>query len=192
MPLNDKEIIDRCNPNSSEPMISPFYEDQIKRVAGEPVISFGTTSFGYDMRIGNKFKIFVNRPEEIIDPKNFDESLLRDEESDDYVLIPPNSYLLGYSIEKFNIPRDILGVALGKSTLARCGLAINVTPLEPGWKGHLTIEISNATKMAAKIYANEGCGQIVFLQGNPCGISYADRKGKYQNQEAIAVPSRLK
>lgn len=153
------------------------------------VISYGLTSYGYDVRVGTKFKIFTNVYGEVIDPKNFSSKAFVDFEGD-HCIIPPNSFILAETVEEFEIPRDILAICLGKSTYARCGLIVNVTPLEPEWKGKITIEISNTTPLPAKIYANEGIAQILFLRADstPCTCSYADRKGKYQNQPGIVLP----
>ena len=152
-----------------------------------PVISYGLSSYGYDMRIAPHFKIFTNARNAIVDPKNFDEAAFVTHDGD-HCIIPPNSFILGHSVEKFSIPRDILAICVTKSSIARCGLIVNVTPLEPGWCGYVTLEISNTTPLPAKVYANEGVAQLLFLQGDgACEISYADRQGKYQNQPAEVV-----
>src|SRR6516225_2463493 len=152
------------------------------------VISFGTTSYGYDMRVGRKFKVFTNARCAIVDPKNFDPASFVDHEGD-YCLIPPNSFALADTVEYFEIPRDVLAVCLGKSTYARCGVIVNVTPLEPEWRGKVTIEISNTTPLPAKIYAGEGIAQILFLKAEAvCQVSYGDRKGKYQDQQGLTLP----
>jgi dCTP deaminase len=165
-------------------MIEPFEETLVRK----GVISYGLSSYGYDFRIADEFKIFTNVASTIVDPKNFDErSFVR--VKGDYCIIPPNSFVLGRSVEYFRIPRDVIGICLGKSTYARCGIIVNVTPLEPGWEGFLTIEISNTTPLPAKIYAWEGIAQVIFVKGNEeCEISYKDRKGKYMYQPGIVIP----
>ena len=156
--------------------------------AAQGVVSYGLTSYGYDVRVGTKFKIFTNVNSSIIDPKALDPSAFVDFDGD-VCLIPPNSFVLAETIEHFDIPRDVLAICLGKSTYARCGLIVNVTPLEPEWKGKITIEISNTTPLPARVYANEGIAQIIFLRADEvCRVSYADRKGKYQNQPGIVLP----
>ena len=165
-------------------MIEPFSDTQVR----EGVISYGLSSYGYDVRIADEFKIFTNINSTIVDPKNFDPRSFVDFEGP-VCIIPPNSFALARTVEYFRIPRNVLTICVGKSTYARCGIIINVTPLEPGWEGFLTIEISNTTPLPAKIYANEGLCQILFLQGDePCETSYADRKGKYQAQKGIVLP----
>lgn len=169
---------------ASKGMIEPFSEDQVR----EGVISFGVSSYGYDMRIADEFKIFTNINNTIVDPKNFDPKSFVDFKGE-VCIIPPNSFALGYSVEYFRIPRDVLVICLGKSTYARCGIVVNVTPLEPEWEGHVTIEISNTTPLPAKIYANEGIAQLLFLGGEEiCQVSYADKAGKYQAQRGITLP----
>lgn len=169
---------------ASKGMIEPFSENQVR----EGVISFGVSSYGYDMRIADEFKIFTNINNTIVDPKNFDPKSFVDFKGE-VCIIPPNSFALGYSVEYFRIPRDVLVICLGKSTYARCGIVVNVTPLEPEWEGHVTIEISNTTPLPAKIYANEGIAQLLFLKGEElCEVSYADKAGKYQAQRGITLP----
>lgn len=169
---------------ASNGMIEPFNENQVR----EGVISYGVGSYGFDMRIADEFKIFTNINNTIVDPKNFDPKSFV-EFKGDTCIIPPNSFVLGYSVEYFKIPRDVLVICLGKSTYARCGLVVNVTPLEPEWEGHVTIEVSNTTPLPAKIYANEGIAQLIFLGGSePCQTSYADKAGKYQAQKGITLP----
>lgn len=157
--------------------------------AGRPgVISFGVTSYGYDVRVGRKFKVFTNARCAVVDPKNFDPASFVDIEGD-FCLIPPNSFALAETVEYLEVPRDVLGVCLGKSTYARCGIIVNVTPLEPEWRGRITIEISNTTPLPAKIYAGEGIAQILFLRADAaCRTSYADKKGKYQDQKGLTLP----
>jgi dCTP deaminase len=165
-------------------MIEPFSEKQVS--AG--VISYGLSSYGYDLRVSNEFKIFTNVNSAIIDPKNFDERSFVSVEADD-IIVPPNSFALARSIEYFRIPRDVLTICVGKSTYARCGIIVNVTPFEPEWEGYVTLEISNTTPLPARIYANEGLCQILFFQGDePCETSYRDRNGKYQRQQGIVLP----
>ena len=165
-------------------MISPFSEKQVR----QGVISYGLSSYGYDLRVADEFKIFTNVNSTIVDPKNFDERSFVTVRSD-CCIVPPNSFALARSIEFFKIPRDVLTICLGKSTYARCGIIVNVTPFEPEWEGYVTLEISNTTPLPAKIYANEGLCQIIFFQSDePCETSYADRKGKYQGQQGIVLP----
>ena len=165
-------------------MIEPFVDTQVR--AG--VVSYGVSSYGYDVRVGDEFKVFTNVFNTVVDPKNFDPRSFVDIKAD-VCIIPPNSFALASTVEYFRIPRDILTVCLGKSTYARCGIIVNVTPFEPEWEGHVTIEISNTTPLPAKIYANEGIAQVLFFQGDePCEISYKDKKGKYQAQSGIVLP----
>ena len=165
-------------------MINPFSEKQV----GKNVISYGVSSYGYDVRVGDEFKVFTNVFNTIVDPKNFDPKSFVDIKADECV-IPPNSFALASTIEYFRIPRDILTVCLGKSTYARCGIIVNVTPFEPEWEGHVTLEISNTTPLPAKIYANEGIAQVLFFQSDePCAKSYKDKKGKYQAQRGVTLP----
>jgi dCTP deaminase len=167
--------------------IRPF-EKQAKRPG---TVSFGVTSYGYDVRVGTRFKIFTNVNSSIVDPKNFDPRSFVDVDAGErgFILIPPNSFALCETVEYFEIPRDMLAICVGKSTYARCGIIVNVTPLEPEWKGKVTIEISNTTPLPAKIYANEGIAQIIFLRGEEvCARSYADKSGKYQDQPGLTLP----
>ena len=165
-------------------MISPFEEKQIS----EGKISYGLSSFGYDARVSNEFKIFTNVNSEIVDPKSFKPSNFVTKNVSECV-VPPNSFVLASTVEYFKIPKDVLVICLGKSTYARCGIIVNVTPLEPGWEGHVTLEFSNTTPLPAKIYANEGIAQFIFLQGNEKPeISYSDRKGKYMGQTGVTLP----
>ncbi|GBE35888.1 deoxycytidine triphosphate deaminase [bacterium BMS3Bbin07] len=180
MVKNDKWIKDMAR----QGMIEPLNKSQ----AGEGVVSFGVSSYGYDMRISDEFKIFTNINTTVIDPKSFDPESFIDYKGAECI-IPPNSFVLGRSVEYFRIPRDILVICLGKSTYARCGIVVNVTPLEPEWEGHVTIEISNTTPLPARIYANEGIAQLIFLgAAEPCEISYKDKTGKYQAQKGITLP----
>ncbi|MGI9103430.1 MAG: dCTP deaminase [Terriglobales bacterium] len=165
-------------------MINPFSEKQV----ASGVISYGLSSYGYDLRVADEFKIFTNINASMVDPKNFDERSFVTVQSE-CAIIPPNSFALARSIEYFKIPRDVLTICVGKSTYARCGIIVNVTPFEPEWEGFVTLEISNTTPLPAKIYANEGLCQILFFQSDePCEVSYADRKGKYQAQKGIVLP----
>lgn len=167
-----------------ERMIEPFEQDQIS----EEIISYGVSSYGYDIRVADEFKVFTDINNTVVDPKNFDEKSFVDFKQD-VCIIPPNSFALGRSVEYFRIPRSVLVICVGKSTYARCGIITNVTPLEPEWEGYLTLEISNTTPLPARIYANEGIAQLLFLAGDgECETSYADRKGKYQSQVGITVP----
>src|SRR3979490_1921722 len=162
----------------------PFVDDQRR----DGVISYGVSSYGYDVRGGAEFKVFTNVYNTVVDPKNFDPKSFVDIKAD-VCVIPPNSFALARTIEYFRIPRDILTVCVGKSTYARCGIIVNVTPFEPEWEGHVTIEISNTTPLPAKIYANEGIAQVLFFEAaQVCAISYAERGGKYQRQQGITVP----
>ncbi len=165
-------------------MIEPFSDRQVR----EGVISYGVSSYGYDVRIARDFKIFTNINSTIVDPKSFDSRSFVDFEGD-VCVIPPNSFALARTVEYFRIPRDVIVVALGKSTYARCGIILNVTPLEPEWEGIVTLEVSNTTPLPAKIYANEGIAQLLFFQSDEqCEVSYADKKGKYQGQKALTLP----
>jgi dCTP deaminase len=165
-------------------MINPFSEKQVR----EGVVSFGLSSYGYDLRVADEFKIFTNVNSAIIDPKKFDERSFVTVSSD-CCLVPPNSFALARSVEYFKIPRDVLTICVGKSTYARCGIIVNVTPFEPEWEGFVTLEISNTTPLPARVYANEGLCQILFFQSDEqCETSYKDRKGKYQSQTGIVLP----
>ena len=165
-------------------MIEPFTENQVRN----GVISFGVSSYGYDIRVANEFKIFTNVFSAVVDPKHFDPKSMVDFEGD-VCVIPPNSFALARTVEYFRIPRSVLTVCLGKSTYARCGIIVNVTPFEPEWEGYVTLEISNTTPLPARIYANEGIAQVLFFEADePCEISYADKKGKYQKQQSIVLP----
>ncbi|MBM3195428.1 MAG: dCTP deaminase [Chlamydiae bacterium] len=187
--LSDKEIIERVE-NSQ--MIEPFYPHLVRQDReGNKIISYGLSSYGYDLRVDRKFKVFTNVFCSSVDPKGFKEKEFVDIE-DDVCIIPPNSFALAVSIEYFRIPRDILTLCIGKSTYARCGIIVNVTPFEPEWEGHVTLEISNTTPLPAKIYAGEGLAQVLFLKANtPCITSYLDRGGKYMGQQRQIVLPRL-
>lgn len=169
-------------------MIEPFEPGQVRQVEGKKIVSYGTSSYGYDVRCAREFKIFTNINSAVVDPKNFDENSFVDV-VDDVCIIPPNSFALARTVEYFRIPRDVLVVCLGKSTYARCGIIVNVTPLEPEWEGHVTLEFSNTTTLPAKIYANEGVAQMLFFQSDEvCDVSYGDRGGKYQGQTGVTLP----
>ena len=179
--LSDKWITKMALENQ---MISPFEGKQIRA----DKISFGLSSFGYDARVSNEFKIFTNVNSEIVDPKNFKASNFVTKNVSECI-IPPNSFVLASTVEYFKIPKDVLVICLGKSTYARCGIIVNVTPLEPGWEGHVTLEFSNTTPLPAKIYANEGVAQFIFLKGNEKPeVTYSDRKGKYMGQTGVTLP----
>ncbi len=169
-------------------MIEPFVEKQNREKDGEKIISYGLSSYGYDTRVANKFMIFTNVDNAIVDPKNFSSQSFVERETD-VCVIPPNSFVLCHTVEYFKIPKDVLVICLGKSTYARCGLIVNVTPLEPGWEGHVTLEISNTTPLPAKVYANEGIAQLLFFKGStPCEVNYASRAGKYMEQRGVTLP----
>ena len=169
-------------------MIEPFAPQQVREVEGRRVISYGLSSYGYDVRCSRQFKIFTNVHSTIVDPKNFDPRSFVDFEGDECI-VPPNSFALAVTVEYFRIPRDILTICLSKSTYARCGIIVNVTPLEPEWEGQVTLEFSNTTTLPAKIYANEGVAQVLFLQADEvCETSYRDRQGKYQGQVGVTLP----
>ena len=169
-------------------MIEPFEPGQVREVDGKSIVSYGTSSYGYDVRCSREFKVFTNIESAIVDPKNFDESSFVNKTSD-ICIIPPNSFALARTIEYFRIPRNVLTICLGKSTYARCGIIVNVTPLEPEWEGHVTLEFSNTTPLPAKIYANEGVAQMLFFESDePCETSYRDRGGKYQGQQGVTLP----
>lgn len=181
MVLSDQEIKEYVKKSR---MIKPFKASQVR--GGK--ISFGLSSYGYDFRIANDFKIFTNIKNAIVDPKNFADNSFVNHRGKECV-IPPNSFALGRSVEYFKMPRDILGICVGKSTYARCGIVVNVTPIEPEWEGFITVEISNTTPLPAKIYAGEGIAQLIFICGRKeCKISYADKKGKYQGQKKLTLP----
>jgi dCTP deaminase len=200
--LSDRQIAERCGiilhdgelPTVAEGylrenlMIDPFYPIQQRYDQdGDKVVSFGLSSFGYDVRLAPRFKLFTNTNSAVVDPLNINDKCFVDVIGDS-VLIPPNSYLLGHTMESFRIPRDVQVVCLGKSTYARCGAIVNVTPIEPGFEGQVVIEISNATPLPVRVYANQGIAQFLFFQGSePCVISYADRGGKYQGQTGIQL-----
>ena len=182
MPVKNDRWITRMA--REEGMIAPFEERQVR--AG--VISYGVSSYGYDIRVADEFRIFTNVNSSVVDPKNFDPRSLVDVRGD-VCVIPPNSFALARTVEYFRIPRNIITVCVGKSTYARCGIIVNVTPFEPEWEGHATLEISNTTPLPAKVYANEGIAQVLFLEADEeCEISYADKKGKYQAQVGVVLP----
>ena len=169
-------------------MIEPFEPGQVRYVDNKKVISYGTSSYGYDIRCADEFKVFTNINSTIVDPKDLDPASFVDVKSD-VCIIPPNSFALARTVEYFRIPRNVLTVCLGKSTYARCGIIVNVTPFEPEWEGYVTLEFSNTTPLPAKIYAGEGCAQVLFFESDePCEVSYADRGGKYQKQHGVTLP----
>lgn len=177
-----------CSMASKHQMIDPFASEQVNHVNGKKIISYGVSSYGYDVRCADEFKIFTNINSAIVDPKNFVADSFVDLVSD-VCIIPPNSFVLARSVEYFRIPRQTLVICVGKSTYARCGIIVNVTPLEPEWEGHVTLEFSNTTPLPAKIYANEGVAQMLFLESNElCATSYKDRHGKYQGQIGVTLP----
>jgi len=182
---SDKWIREMCLKHK---MITPFVENQITK----NTISYGLSSYGYDIRVADEYKIFTDVYNTVVDPKDFSTKSFVDIKAP-YCIIPPNSFALARSIEYFRIPRNVLGLCIGKSTYARCGIVVNITPLEPEWEGHLTIEISNTTPIPAKIYSNEGIAQLIFLESDEiCEISYKDRKGKYQAQKGVTLPKVIK
>jgi dCTP deaminase len=169
-------------------MIEPYEPGQVRDRGLDRIVSFGTSSYGYDVRCADEFKIFTNINSAIVDPKNFDANSFVDVQSD-VCIIPPNSFALARTVEYFRIPRKILTVCVGKSTYARCGIIVNVTPLEPEWEGHVTLEFSNTTPLPAKVYANEGVAQVLFFESDEvCAVSYKDRAGKYQGQQGVTLP----
>ena len=179
--LSDKWIKEMAKTHN---MIRPFEDKQVRGTK----ISYGLSSFGYDARVSNEFKIFTNINSEIIDPKNFKQNNFISKSGEECI-IPPNSFVLSSTVEYFKIPNDIMVICLGKSTYARCGIIVNVTPLEPSWEGHVTLEFSNTTPLPAKIYAKEGVAQFIFLKGNEKpDITYADRNGKYMKQSGVTLP----
>jgi len=200
---NDRWILDQ---SSRYKMIDPFEPQQVSQYCGrcgplpsEPtecrhieerrrVVSYGLSSYGYDTRVADEFKIFTNINSTVVDPKCFDQKSFVDFNGP-VCIIPPNSFVLGRTVERFRIPRDVLAICLGKSTYARCGVIMNVTPFEPGWEGYATVEISNTTPLPAKIYSHEGIAQVIFFEGDePCWVDYSQRKGRYQNQEGVVLP----
>ena len=169
-------------------MIEPFEPGQVRSVDGQRIVSYGTSSYGYDIRCSNEFKLFTNLNSTIVDPKNFDPNSFVDMNGP-YCIIPPNSFALARTVEYFRIPRNVLTICLGKSTYARCGIIVNVTPFEPEWEGYVTLEFSNTTSLPAKIYANEGVAQVIFFEADEvCETSYKDRGGKYQGQQGVTLP----
>jgi dCTP deaminase len=186
MPLNDLDILELCE---QAQMISPYHPCLLRAIDGIQAISFGLSSFGYDITLSRKeFRIFRRLPGEVVDPKNFtldhlEWSPLQHDRQGSFFILPAHSYALAVSLERFNMPADVLAICVGKSTYARAGVIVNVTPLEPGWTGHLTIEISNSSDSDVRVYANEGIAQLIFHRGNPPATTYADRSGKYQHQK---------
>ena len=186
MPIKSDKWIRRMA--SEHKMIKPFASSQVRQNNQQKIVSYGTSSYGYDVRCANEFKVFTNIHSAIVDPKNFDAKSFVDVHAD-VCIIPPNSFCLARTVEYFRIPRNVLTICLGKSTYARCGIIVNVTPLEPEWEGHVTLEFSNTTNLPAKIYAHEGVAQMLFLESDEvCETSYKDRKGKYQGQTGVTLP----
>ncbi|MRW93690.1 dCTP deaminase [Duganella sp. FT80W] len=170
-------------------MIEPFEPGQVKQRDGQKIVSYGTSSYGYDIRCADEFKLFTNINTTIVDPKDFDANNFVDVSGKGYCIIPPNSFALARTVEYFRIPRNVLTICLGKSTYARCGIIVNVTPFEPEWEGYVTLEFSNTTPLPAKIYANEGVAQVLFFESDEvCEVSYKDRGGKYQGQVGVTLP----
>jgi len=185
---SDQWIRRMCQQHS---MIDPFVPHQVKMADGQRIVSYGTSSYGYDIRCADEFKVFTNLNSTIVDPKNFDENSFVDVSGKGYCIIPPNSFALARTVEYFRIPRNVMTVCLGKSTYARCGIIVNVTPFEPEWEGYVTLEFSNTTPLPAKIYANEGVAQVLFFEADAddvCETSYRDRGGKYQGQIGVTLP----
>lgn len=183
--MSDKWIIEK---SKNAQMIEPFFEHQVKSVGNNRIISYGTSSYGYDARVSDEFQIFTNLNTTIVDPKDFSADNLVHKKTN-MCIIPPNSFALARTIEYFKIPEDVLVICVGKSTYARCGIIVNVTPLEPGWEGHVTLEFSNTTPLPAKIYAGEGACQFLFFQGNEkCLTNYKQREGKYMGQTGVTLP----
>lgn len=188
---SDKWIAEKSSAANEKPMIEPFQPNQVREVCGKRVISHGVSSYGYDVAVAPEFKIFTNVNSAIVDPKNFDDSCYVDKTAGEegYIIIPPNGFALGRTVEYFRIPSNVLVICLGKSTYARCGIIVNVTPLEPEWEGHVTLEFSNTTNLPAKIYANEGVAQMLFLESDEqCETTYKDRAGKYMGQTGVTLP----
>lgn len=184
MILNDKQIIQLAKAG----MIDNFSEKLVSSVDDKRIISHGVSSYGYDARLGESFKLFTNvSTTGVVDPKNFDSDIFIERQGSE-LIIPPNSFALGHTIEYFKIPEDVLVICVGKSTYARTGIIVNVTPLEPGWEGQVTLEFSNTTNLPVKIYANEGICQFLFFRGEPCETPYSARKGKYQGQRGVTTP----
>lgn len=199
--LSDREIGDLCAPGVQHPMLSPYVDASVRTEKDDSidkdrrVLSYGVSSYGYDVRLAEEIKLFSNLNSRIIDPKHFDEAclvdgeVLMDDEGSRYAILPPNSYLLGRTVEYFCMPRDVTALFIAKSTMARAGISVNCTPAECGWEGNLVLEIANLTNLPAKIYVGEGIAQALFFRGaTPCRTSYADRGGKYQGQTGITLP----
>ena len=186
MILCDTQIESLClDPNAA--MIHPFIPSQLRVLGNEHAISFGLSSMGYDIRVADEYRIFTNQHTGVLDPKRMDQKFLHDVAGKGYCIIPPNSFALARSVERIKMPRDVIAICLGKSTYARMGIIVNVTPLEPGWDGFITLELSNTTPIPSKVYSNEGIAQLLFFRGQPCRTSYGDRMGKYQHQEGVTL-----
>ena len=183
--LSDKDIREMVKTHK---MIEPYEDVLVKQIDDNKLVSYGLSSYGYDIRVSNEFKVFTNVYNSIVDPKNFRDDSFVDIKGP-FCIVPPNSFALARSVEYFRIPRNLLTICIGKSTYARCGIIVNVTPFEPEWEGHVTLEISNTTPLPAKIYSNEGIAQVLFFEAKSvCETSYADRRGKYMKQKGIVVP----
>lgn len=167
-----------------EKIVHPFSDNRLTACG----LTHGVTSYGYDARVGRDYKVFTDVHGTLVDPKNFNPKCFVDFKDVDYCIIPPNSFALAATMERFVMPKDVLGLCIGKSTYARCGIILNITPLEPAWEGHVTVEISNSTPLPCKIYSGEGIMQVVFFRGKKCKLTYADKKGRYQNQVGITLP----
>jgi len=189
MSIKNDLWIKKQSEDSNIKMIEPFEAEQIRFRSSQKVISYGLSSYGYDVRVADEYKVFSNYKTRIVDPKAFDNDCFFEVYGEGFCVIPPNSFVLARTVEYFRIPRDILTICLGKSTMARCGIIVNVTPLEPEFCGHVTLEFSNTTNLPAKIYSNEGAAQMIFLQSDEeCAVSYKDRNGKYQGQTGVTLP----
>jgi dCTP deaminase len=183
--LSDREIAEYAQKG----MIDPFINHQVSQVNGQKVISYGLSSYGYDIRIASEFKKMRPGTDHDVDPLNFHSEIMEHINTDNFIRIEPHSFVLGHSIEWFDIPRELMSICLGKSTLARCGLVVNITPLESEWRGRITVEISNTTPRPARVYAGQGVAQVLFLKASQvCQVSYADREGKYQDQVGVVLP----
>ena len=192
MILNDKQILELCE---KEGMISPFVPNLVREVTTDSgidkkIVSYGLSSYGYDIRVAHEFKIFTNVNNSIVDPHGIDESSFVDMDcsKQGFCIVPPNSFVLARTVELFKMPRDVMAICMGKSTYARVGCICLTTPLEPSWEGYLTLEFANTTPLPLKIYVNEGCAQLIFFKGDPCEVSYSDRSGKYMNQVGVVLP----
>lgn len=187
MILNDRQILELCE---EQEMISPFESSLVRKIDDKKIVSYGLSSYGYDIRVAEEFKVFTNVNNSIVDPHGIDDNSFvnMDCKEQGYCIIPPNSFVLARTVERFKMPRDVMAICMGKSTYARCGIQCLTTPLEPSWEGYLTLEFANTTPLPAKIYVNEGCAQLMFFKGDPCEVTYAARGGKYMNQVGVVLP----